>query len=175
MDYKKELNRFGSFEKYPETEIFFLRMSQSGFYYTGEGSVVRCYSCGLEVREWRDGETVAELHRRLAPQCPFLNGSDVENRSTLAHGVNDENGVTRRPTHAHEVGDTRTPRKNDADTGLKRQQSDIQKSNLTIESTENVSTFDLSEARLFYTGKIFVYISITFFVNIFLKKLSLMI
>ena len=266
MSFEKELNRFRSFEKHPETEVSFLRMSQSGFYYTGEGSVVRCYSCGLEVREWRDGETVAELHRRLAPHCPFLNGSDVETRPLLAHGVNDVNDVTSRPTNAQGVSDVRTRWDNDADTGLKRQLSDIHISNLRIDSTENdreselgmdssiteknippvsphqsidcdrernsnvcygrdddecstsqsishsadrsaspenhtndpdingakypqfssrtarsfslatfprpdvVSTYDLSEAGLFYTGMIFVYISITFFVNIFKKN-----
>ena len=137
MGYEIELNRFRSFENYPETEVSFLRMSQSGFYYPGEGSVVRCYSCGLEVREWRDGETVAELHRRLAPHCPFLNGNDVTNTPLLAQKDDDINYVLGRPTNAHDVSDASTRRDNDADRGLERQLSNVHISNLRIDSTEN--------------------------------------
>lgn len=56
-DFKSEWKRVGSFSTFPDFQNgSAIKLSASGFYYTGVGSVCRCYSCGTEHDDWSAGQ-----------------------------------------------------------------------------------------------------------------------
>lgn len=79
---KHEWARFQSFENFPKSaDVSAVRLAQNGFFYTGHGQTVACFSCGLANDQWPENETVAYTHGRLSPQCRFLKGLDNSNVS----------------------------------------------------------------------------------------------
>lgn len=48
------------------------RIARAGFYYTGHGLNVQCFSCGGTISEWQFGDKVMAKHRLLDPRCPFV-------------------------------------------------------------------------------------------------------
>lgn len=49
-------------------------LARAGFYYTGDGDKVKCFSCHLTVDSWQYGESAVGKHRTLSPNCKFING-----------------------------------------------------------------------------------------------------
>lgn len=67
--------RLHSFAQWPLSDIVTsYQLASVGFYYTGEGSKVICFSCGLVVREWRRGDVPLLVHCRTNPDCQFVKG-----------------------------------------------------------------------------------------------------
>ena len=58
------------------------QLSSVGFYYTQEGTKVRCFSCGRTYEDWKNGSIPLLIHRQLNPLCPFL--STLINKPTPA-------------------------------------------------------------------------------------------
>lgn len=76
-----EWMRVRSFWSFPRNAgVSYLQLARLGFYYTGRVSETCCYSCGRIYREWKEGDDPVEIHRRLSPNCPHLNGQEVRNR-----------------------------------------------------------------------------------------------
>lgn len=50
-----------------------LIMAQAGFFYTGFGDKVTCFSCGKNADSWTENDTPIEVHKIIAPCCKFLN------------------------------------------------------------------------------------------------------
>ncbi|XP_057705726.1 E3 ubiquitin-protein ligase XIAP [Corythoichthys intestinalis] len=48
------------------------RLARAGFYFTGEGDRVRCFSCKMTVENWCRGDTPVERHKEVSPLCKFL-------------------------------------------------------------------------------------------------------
>ena len=70
---ENQFMRFATFKNFPESaDLFPSILSKAGFYYTGEGHTVACYSCGLRVNHWESGVHHMTLHRRLSPECQFV-------------------------------------------------------------------------------------------------------
>ena len=42
------------------------------FHVTGEGDMVRCFSCGLEMCNWNKEDIPYDEHMREQPQCDFI-------------------------------------------------------------------------------------------------------
>lgn len=49
------------------------QLASVGFFYTGIGTRVQCFSCGLKYEEWKKGDIPLLIHRKLSPLCRFLN------------------------------------------------------------------------------------------------------
>ncbi|KAK6171475.1 hypothetical protein SNE40_019658 [Patella caerulea] len=56
-----------------------ITLAASGFYYTGNHEIVRCYSCGVEKGQWSVTSNPMAEHRQLNPWCLHLNGEDMRN------------------------------------------------------------------------------------------------
>ncbi|KAK3605776.1 hypothetical protein CHS0354_033981 [Potamilus streckersoni] len=68
--------RLESFNTLPSsTRGTAIRLAQSGFYYTRQGTRIRCYACNVGHEGWNDADDPHELHRRISPNCPFLEGN----------------------------------------------------------------------------------------------------
>jgi baculoviral IAP repeat-containing protein 2/3 len=68
-----ENNRLRTFEGWPaNAAVEPQRIAKAGFFYTGRGLEVQCFSCGGKISEWNYGDQVMARHRALDPQCPFV-------------------------------------------------------------------------------------------------------
>lgn len=65
--------RLHSFAQWPFGHVVTsYQLASVGFYYTGQGAKVICFSCGLEIKEWKRGDVPLLVHCRQNPDCPFI-------------------------------------------------------------------------------------------------------
>ncbi|KAK3590518.1 hypothetical protein CHS0354_036339 [Potamilus streckersoni] len=77
-----EWMRLQTFQNYPVTGHGSpIRLAREGFFYTGQGTQTRCFSCGVSHGEWKFLDNPREVHQRLSPNCPFLNGRQGGHRN----------------------------------------------------------------------------------------------
>lgn len=68
-----ETNRLNTFTNWPgSAPVDPIRIAKAGFFYTGEGTEVQCFSCGGKISDWNYGDQVMWRHRRLEPNCAFV-------------------------------------------------------------------------------------------------------
>ncbi|CAB3226796.1 unnamed protein product [Arctia plantaginis] len=68
-----ETNRLNTFVNWPSSApVDPIRIAKAGFFYTGGGTEVQCFSCGGKISQWNYGDQVMWRHRRLDPNCPFV-------------------------------------------------------------------------------------------------------
>nr|XP_043896626.1 E3 ubiquitin-protein ligase XIAP [Solea senegalensis] len=48
------------------------RLARAGFYFTGPGDRVCCFSCQKTVENWHREDTPVERHKQVSPSCTFL-------------------------------------------------------------------------------------------------------
>ncbi|XP_052080550.1 E3 ubiquitin-protein ligase XIAP-like [Mytilus californianus] len=71
--------RFATFATFPHIPgIFATRLAEAGFYYTGSGNEVVCFSCGVTYSCWRHHDSAFEIHKRISPNCPFISDETVK-------------------------------------------------------------------------------------------------
>ena len=72
-DYRYEVNRINSFFGWPLNETHKPeRLASVGFVYTGEGTLVQCFHCGIKYRAWTKGDNPLSVHQKCNSRCPFL-------------------------------------------------------------------------------------------------------
>lgn len=68
-----ETNRLETFSSWPSSApVSPARIAKAGFFYTGEGLEVQCFSCNSKISQWNYGDQVMWRHRRLSPTCAFV-------------------------------------------------------------------------------------------------------
>lgn len=68
-----ETNRLSTFTNWPASApVDPIRIAKAGFFYTGEGTEVQCFSCGGKISQWNYGDQVMWRHRNMKPNCPFV-------------------------------------------------------------------------------------------------------
>ncbi|KAL4716119.1 hypothetical protein ACJJTC_013896 [Scirpophaga incertulas] len=68
-----ETNRLNTFANWPSSApVDPIRIAKAGFYYTGDGTEVQCFSCGGKISQWNYGDQVMWRHRQLEPNCEFV-------------------------------------------------------------------------------------------------------
>lgn len=68
-----ETNRLNTFTNWPASApVDPIRIAKAGFFYTGEGTEVQCFSCGGKISEWNYGDQVMWRHRNMEPNCAFV-------------------------------------------------------------------------------------------------------
>lgn len=45
---------------------------KAGFYYTGHSDTVRCFSCGIEIKNWQKNSDPLVVHSSRSPGCQFV-------------------------------------------------------------------------------------------------------
>jgi len=73
LDVRKE-----TFIFYPTSSIPTADIAAAGFYYTGEGYVIRCYCCKLTVTRLSSRDNPLTVHQSRAPNCPFVRKTVVQ-------------------------------------------------------------------------------------------------
>ncbi|XP_065908277.1 uncharacterized protein [Dysidea avara] len=73
QNYGSETERLTSFIGWPLNEsVHSEQLARVGFVYTGEGSLVQCFQCGVRYRNWLKGDIPLSVHQRCNPDCSFL-------------------------------------------------------------------------------------------------------
>ena len=72
-EFAVETNRIASYTDWPK----FLKqrpqdLSDAGFYYSGKGDRVCCFSCGGGLKDWEEGDTPWEQHAMWYGNCEYL-------------------------------------------------------------------------------------------------------
>lgn len=72
--YAVEANRLMSFSDWPKAlEQTPSELSKAGFYYTGRGDMVICFSCGGGLKDWIPGDVPWEQHGMFFQNCQYVN------------------------------------------------------------------------------------------------------
>ncbi|KAM9178305.1 baculoviral IAP repeat-containing protein 7 [Mergus octosetaceus] len=65
--------RLSTFQNWPQSsEIRPEQLARAGFFYTGQGDVVRCFYCNESMRNWAVGDDPWREHAKWNPRCEFL-------------------------------------------------------------------------------------------------------
>ncbi|XP_041980003.1 baculoviral IAP repeat-containing protein 2 isoform X2 [Aricia agestis] len=68
-----ETNRLNTFINWPgSAPVDPIRIAKAGFFYTGQGTEVECFSCGGKISDWHYGDQAMWRHRRMDPNCAFV-------------------------------------------------------------------------------------------------------
>jgi hypothetical protein len=101
-----ELLRLSSLSTFPRNiDISMIHLARAGFYYTGQSSETKCFSCGIIYKDWTSGDDPMTVHRRLSPSCDIVR----HNRQTISSPI-DNQEMERAPTqtsnqYQHSNGD----------------------------------------------------------------------
>ncbi|XP_045175859.2 uncharacterized protein LOC123536598 [Mercenaria mercenaria] len=71
-DYYDCAERLASFTKWFHKSPEPATLSQAGFFFTSQGDLVRCFQCGIGLKDFSDGDDPLFEHVRHSRQCPFL-------------------------------------------------------------------------------------------------------
>ncbi|NP_076477.3 baculoviral IAP repeat-containing protein 3 isoform X1 [Rattus norvegicus] len=72
-DFSCELYRLSTYSTFPAgVPVSERSLARAGFYYTGVNDKVKCFSCGLMLDNWKQGDSPIEKHRKLYPSCSFV-------------------------------------------------------------------------------------------------------
>lgn len=76
-----EENRIKTLESWPHSFISTpKKLAENGFYFIGpEIDKIECFSCGIRMHDWKNGDNVIYEHKKESPLCSFLMNSE-ENR-----------------------------------------------------------------------------------------------
>lgn len=102
-----ELNRVGTLRQYPAGDNCpsLIRLAAAGFYYTGKGSEVRCFSCDVSYSDWSYHSIPSEVHRRISPDCEYLNERfPIDKTHILPNSTDDSQRSVEHCHTSHEIG-----------------------------------------------------------------------
>lgn len=94
------------------------QMIQAGFYYTGQGDLVRCFSCGQGLKNWDPDDDPWIEHARFFPDCNHIlinNGREFVQMVGEMFRETNGSGTTGQAVNGQTVG---SPGKTKADTKL---------------------------------------------------------
>ncbi|XP_039211553.1 E3 ubiquitin-protein ligase XIAP isoform X1 [Crotalus tigris] len=78
-------SRLGTFVNFPRhCPIPYSVLAQAGFFYTGKGDQVRCFSCLATLEGWKEGDSVVGRHKNVSPNCRILNDCSFEEHRLLS-------------------------------------------------------------------------------------------
>lgn len=95
-----ESQRVKSFENtsWPEnTPVTIYRLANAGFYFTVIDDEVKCFSCLIIIRDWKQGDSPKGRHKRSSPRCRFVQGIDARNIADVKYVLKSGNSSKRLP------------------------------------------------------------------------------
>lgn len=78
--YMNYTRRLRSFDKWPTQLVpTGVELARAGFFYTGYSDEVKCFSCGVELHNWKDKDTAPSEHRRWSKFCRYMKMTHLSN------------------------------------------------------------------------------------------------
>lgn len=94
-----ETNRLNTFTDWPSSApVDPIRIAKAGFFYTGEGTEVKCFCCSSKISQWNYGDQVMWRHRQMQPTCVFVTNPELSGNVPLVLGPECPPSVTRTPS-----------------------------------------------------------------------------
>lgn len=71
---KCEKDRFSTLSEWnnASTSITKSDIAKNGFYFTGYNTTIKCCFCNVEITSLANCESIADTHREISPDCPFI-------------------------------------------------------------------------------------------------------
>ena len=144
---KSEGSRLASFSVFPsDSGPSFIRLAQSGFYYTGKDNIIQCFSCGVENTDWPEGLSVNETHIKISPDCEFMCNQDDSNVPMyeylkVGNKPSDKSGHVLNRNNADVISTQRNSKKDD----IPRDNINKETNDAVHQITNNETITDLSE------------------------------
>lgn len=89
-DLSQEINRIGTFFGWPGHDQHnrpirpsALNLAEAGFYFTGKGDEVRCFSCDISIESWEKHNVPLTVHATRNPHCAFVLKQEISNRPVM--------------------------------------------------------------------------------------------
>ena len=85
---KVESARLATFHDWPARAARIVEprdLAKAGMFYTGQTDRVQCAFCRGYLRNWVQGDTPADEHRKHFPDCPFVQNSDIGTFDVVDH------------------------------------------------------------------------------------------
>lgn len=101
---KTKYGRLQTFLTWPQDALIQPQeLSEAGFYYTGEDDGVKCYACGVSLKNWEMSDNAWDEHKRWSPNCPLVREHMVRvaNTSMHANGVDVSQQVRRQQDNVY--------------------------------------------------------------------------
>ncbi|KAJ8971113.1 hypothetical protein NQ317_018671 [Molorchus minor] len=99
-----EENRLQTFNEWPSDAVVNpQRIAKAGFFSTGQGLEVECFSCHVRLSEWNYGDQVMNRHIALSPTCPFVINPSTSGNFPILSPPNVPSSSTRNPYVEEEV------------------------------------------------------------------------
>jgi hypothetical protein len=71
--YVNIIDRINSFKNWPTTcEIHPSKFAFYGLFFTGTSDLVRCFQCGIGLKDWTKGDDPLKEHLKHSKDCPFI-------------------------------------------------------------------------------------------------------
>ena len=72
-NYSDVSRRLETFFTWPKTAYLQpFSLAEAGFVYSGTGDAVKCYKCGVSLRNWEPNDTAWAEHEKWSPLCPLV-------------------------------------------------------------------------------------------------------
>eukprot|EP00112_Aurelia_sp_Birch-Aquarium-sp1_P026508 Seg943.6 transcript_id=Seg943.6/GoldUCD/mRNA.D3Y31 product="E3 ubiquitin-protein ligase XIAP" protein_id=Seg943.6/GoldUCD/D3Y31 len=76
---KSKYTRLNTFLTWPtDSSIQPLELVEAGFYYLKTEDGVKCYKCGVSLKNWERGDTAWGEHAKWSPSCPLVREHEAE-------------------------------------------------------------------------------------------------
>jgi baculoviral IAP repeat-containing protein 2/3 len=74
-DYSSSIERLITYRGWPDyAQASSIELSESGLYYTGVLDIVKCFSCAVELKDWKFTDNVVQRHKAASPNCVLIIG-----------------------------------------------------------------------------------------------------
>lgn len=71
-EFQIECVRHGTFAKWPKNNLKTEELAASGFFYIGFQDYVKCFYCGLGLKQWVESDIPYEEHKKYGQNCQFI-------------------------------------------------------------------------------------------------------
>ncbi|XP_033095509.1 baculoviral IAP repeat-containing protein 2-like, partial [Anneissia japonica] len=79
-DMSSVVDRLATFKNWPrESTMNPSTLTRAGFFYTGSGDVVKCFSCNGKIADWEFGDSAIGEHKRFFPNCKLVREKYMQN------------------------------------------------------------------------------------------------
>ncbi|XP_033122719.1 baculoviral IAP repeat-containing protein 2-like, partial [Anneissia japonica] len=96
-DMSCEVDRLATFKNWPrESTMTPSTLTRAGFFYTGSGDMVKCFSCNGKIEDWEFGDSAIGEHKRFFPNCKFVREKYMQNQLLWNQGAS--GGPPNRPS-----------------------------------------------------------------------------
>ena len=83
--YKSMEERMKTFKNWPLSYIRSDELVAEGFIYTGNKDLVICVYCGVNIKQWEEGDEPSTEHRKHSPTCsPAATLNKIESSSGMS-------------------------------------------------------------------------------------------